>query len=278
MGKLWLGVAGASLVVWVVACGSDPSHPPNLKSGGDGGSGLVGGGGSGTGGSGTGGTACEPDPTLGSEISGNLIVYNSLLTTKSPYVGFAHLVMEGAPCGLAIGEYNGTSGTNFLIQGVKSLPENWVHIYQDDGGSEDVMTTLRAVNSVQDLSLQDEFAFVRASEIEAIYQTVGLTRDPTRGTVLVQVVEVLLNQQVPKAGVVISSGGESQVAYSIGSSWMLGVGQTDGNGLAALLNAEAADFPGKSLAVYAEAGGINDTFPTAVESDAVSIQVVTLGF
>ncbi len=273
MGKLGLSV-GAALVLASVGCGDDGSHPPTLKSGLGGSGAVVGTGGSGTGGS---GGDCQPDPTTGSVIQGNLVVFDPTLLTPVSFMGKAILVMEGTPCGYAVGGYDATVDPveNFVLQGVKKLDFNWMHAYQDDATSEDVMTTLRVVYTQQDQSILDQFGFVRASDVEEMYTSAGVGRDPAKGTVLVQVVEGKLKTGHP--GAIVSTLANAQVAYPSGGGWAIG-GQTDLAGVGALLNADASEFPGSSVGVHIETSAGGQDFTALVEADAVSIITFAVGF
>jgi hypothetical protein len=276
MGKLGFSL-GMALLLGTVGCG-DGSHPGNLPGGFGGGGGIVGSGGGSSGGSGgTAGANCEPDPTKGSVIQGDLVLLDALLMAPVSYHGYAHLVMDGTPCGYAIAAYDGTVDPteNFVLEGVSPLPFNWMRAYQDDGGTEDVMITLRVVNTQKDATVIGQFGFARASEIEAIYTSAGVTRDPTRATVLVQVIDGKFHTGYP--GAEVSTLTDAVVAYPSGSGWSLG-GQTDLAGVSALLNVEAEDFPGSSIGVHLVAGGQPQDFSTAVQLNAVSIITFAVGF
>lgn len=267
----------------VAACGGDPEHPPNLAGGGNGGGGLITGGGSGgAAGSGTGGTACttDPDPTLGTKVSGNIIVYDPALGTKAPFAGNATAVIEGLPCGWAQADYFGSVDPvePFLLEGVKPAQVSWIHFFQHDNGTEDVVPTLQPVYTVNDLTLLDEFAFVRGSEIDALYASVGVERDPAKGTVLIQAVTALGTNKAPVTGAIVSTLGEAQIAYASGGSWALGSGPTDASGMAVLVNAAAEAFPGKSIAVHMEEGNKVFDLTAPVQAGGVSILTFNTGF
>jgi hypothetical protein len=136
-------------------------------------------------------------------------------------------------------------------------------------GAEDVMTTVIAVRTVSDLTLIDEFAFVRGSDVEALYQSAGVSRDPQKGTVLVQVVEVLGATLKLKAGAEVTSNEAGGVAYHSASGWALG-GKTDETGVAAMLNASACGFPGTVVELTVETGAISAAVPAVVENGAVT--------
>lgn len=276
-----LGAPLGAVALWLFACGGDPEHPPNLPSGngGNGGAGLVSGSG-GSGNTGTGGVPCDPIPDQGRTISGNIIVYDTLLATKTPFPGNATAVIEGAPCGWVEADYFGSVDPvePFVIEGAKPLAQSWIHFFQHDVGTEDVVPTLQAVYTINDLTLTDEFAFVRGSEIDALYTAVGLERDPKKGTVLVQVVEALGLTKTPVAGAIVSTLGEAQVAYASGSGWSLGTGPTDAGGVAALVNATAEPFPGKSISVHVEHDGNSFDLTAPVQEGAVAILTFNVGF
>jgi hypothetical protein len=283
MGWIRIGAPAFVLALWVAACGGDPEHPPNLPSGtgGNGGGGLVSGsGGSNTGGSGNVGGNCTPDPTQGRTISGNIIVYDAFLSTKTPFAGNATAVIEGAPCGWVEADYYGSVDPPepFVLTGAKPLNQSWIHFFQFDGGNEDVLPTLQAVYTINDLTLMDEFAFVRASDIDALYAAIGVERDPAKGTVLVEVVTAVNLVKTPVAGAIVSTLGEAQVAYGSGGSWALGSGPTDTSGVAALVNAEAEPFPGKSISVHVEDGAKTFDLTAPVQAGGVAILTFNTGF
>jgi hypothetical protein len=272
------------IALWLVACGGDPEHPPNLASHGVGGGGNTTGGGSGgasgssTGG--TGGAPCDPDPTLGKTLSGNIIVYDPVLATKAPFVGNGTAVIEGVPCGWVQADFYGSTDPvePFVLAGAKPLPQSWIHFFQHDKGTEDVVPTLQAVYTVNDLTLMDEFAFVRGSEIDALYASLGVERDPAKGTVLIQAVTVFGALKTPVSGAIVSTLGEAQIAYASGGSWALGAGPTDASGMAVLVNAAAEPFPGKSIGVHLEEGNKVFDLTAPVQAGGVSILTFNTGF
>jgi hypothetical protein len=103
-------------------------------------------------------------------------------------------------------------------------------------------------------------------------------RDPAKGTVLVEVVTAVNLVKTPVAGAIVSTLGEAQVAYGSGGSWALGSGPTDTSGVAALVNAEAEPFPGKSISVHVEDGAKTFDLTAPVQAGGVAILTFNTGF
>lgn len=278
MGKLRFGFFALLSATTFTACGGDDDRPTNVHVVSGGGSG-----GGGGGGGGSGGAPCTPDPTKGTKVSGNLITYDVYLKGQEAFGGKAEITAAGATCKWVTAKYDssaapvGDAGTpEFLLEGCKAQQPSWLHIYQEQGGTEAVLPTLIAASTSSDLHLVGAFGMVRSQGVDEAYGATGVTPEADKGTVLAQIVGKLGD---PVAGVQINAGTNAAPAFPGVAGWQLG-GETDASGVALMLNATAKPFPGGEIALNIELGGVKEAFKCPVETGAITICwiVPTSGF
>lgn len=279
MGKSGLFAIALLLGLITAGCGGGDDRPANISVGGDSGVGGFGGGGSG----GTGGTTCEPIPGKGAQVSGDsVVIYDPLFKFGDgfpPFMGQAEIKAEGDPCGSTTTTYDATSGQGWQLDDVWKSGNTWVRAYQLETSSEPVYPTLVAVNTAADISVGTNFGFVRSTDVDKIYADTGVTRDPTRATAIVQLIDLKYGDPVA-GGTVSIALAESQAAYPSGASWQLGVAgsATDPSGLMAFLNVESKAFPGLSTSVTAITGSMKANYNIALEDGAVTVAWIGVGF
>ncbi|MBK7582337.1 MAG: hypothetical protein IPI67_19290 [Myxococcales bacterium] len=271
MGKL---AQAGGILLWSVlttGCGGD-SRPGNhhfVSSGGSGGSGGFSGGG------GSGGVPCTPDPAKGSKIRGNLITYDAYLSDIQPFAGAAELRIAGANCPWVSTTWDAATSPSedggpplFQLESVEPQETSYTHIYQLPESNEAVYPTLVAVNATKDQEIIDGFGMIRAEGVDAAYSQTGTTRDPEKGTVIVQLLDP--GTGGPVAGGEVHMGTAASPAFPGLSGWQLG-GQTDASGVALMLNATSKPFPGQSWSVSVKLNGVEQQFKCPAENGTVSI-------
>lgn len=275
-----------ALALAIGGCGSD-GHPPNLSpdggfgaNGGTGGTGMAGAGGA----AGAAGSACTPDTAAGSKLSGDLIIYDSRFSQDHPgFLGQAEIRANGAPCGYVSTTYDGKAvppdgGLNkFLLEGVEKAAVAWVRFYQLPATTEDVAPTLLPVETWVDADLMGAYGFMRKSDIDKVYTETGTTADPTKATIVVQLIEGLSGG--PATGGSVATAAASVTAYSAGGAWVLGGGATtDLTGVAVLMNVDAPPFPGQGVQFTVTQGSKEQTHTALAEAGSVTVIWVLIGF
>jgi len=273
MGGLKLGM-GALVVVLAVGCGQSADHPANLTVDG----GQTGGGG--------GGGPCDPKPGYGVTLSGNQIIYDIFFKEDPiPFLGKSLVKAEGEPCGYTTTTYDGSLATDdgginrFELQSVHTSAKTWVRLYEDASSNEGVYSTLLLASANADQVLDNAFGFIRAADVDKVYTDTNTTPDPDRATIVVQLIDGLSKQ--PATGGKVGVSADAITAYPGATAWTLdagGTGTTDPSGTAVLMNVKSSPFPGNSITVDVTMGSVVEPHSLVVESGAVTIAWILVGF
>lgn len=240
----------------------------------------------GTGGIAAGGSAgaatCEPDLTKGKTVQGDVSVFtDDTFDTLAPYAGTAELSIPGEPCGFARTTYTpgagaaGAAGAGqdlFTLSGARvavSIHPNWLRMRQIDG-PDTLLPTILPVYTANDVTAKGYFAFVKPGTIDTIAGAVGMTQDPTKAQLVVQ-----LSGAAP--GVKVFIPGAEAIIYASNGTWV-GNGQgTDATGFVLGLNV-TADTAEAGTAVDVTTSSNGTVFTVTVIAGYVTWFQAALGF
>lgn len=276
-------MALCALGVLGTACGQDDSRAPNYGYNPTGGSGGVGGGvGGGAGGAAgqAGAPQCTPNPALGSKLSGDLVTYDLWLKDKQPWKGQAEIKTPGANCPSVSVIWDGSapSGSDagapyFTLESVKTDPTLFAHFYPINDPA--LYPTMMLIEMTGDKHIVGGMGMVSSAGVDSVYAAMGITRDETKGTLIVQLLAPLTN--APQSGGKVNVGLNGTPAFPAAGGGWVADGETDPSGIAVMLNTTAKPFPGNGVAVNVELGIQKKTLGCAAESGAVSICWIGIG-
>jgi hypothetical protein len=235
------------------------------------------GGSSGAGGTpGTGGR-CVSDGMGGSTFTGDISVFtDESLSGVVRYGGIAELRGEGFGGCDTVATYDGTQAAqpSFVLSGL--LPEdlNWIETRQT-GGTPPVVPGIMALLTTADVTLYGAnasgpwmtYVMAPVSVMDAIFTSVGLSRDPARAQVLVAV-EGQTGRQV---GVTVDIAAGTMAYYD--GNWSTSLTSTSAHGIAAALNVAVASEGGELQTVT-----LGDTQQESVFVKPGYVTIATLMF
>jgi hypothetical protein len=162
----------------------------------------------------------------------------------------------------------------FELVGVLHQEIGWLRA-EHLSGPDDVLTTYRAVSTLRSIVVTDYFALADRTSVDSVFSDVGATRDPEKSQIFVELVS--LQGGAPAVGATVATPGAQRVAYFSGTQWVADSSGTQ-QGAAALLNVNAAPYPGSPIALTVKVGDEEDVHQIAAEAGNVTLARIGIGF